>query len=312
MKIWVLAKKKNFRNYENKRIVLEAEKMGMDLTLVAPEDFEIIEPQHEEKKEAIIYKKKWTELPDCVITRMGSGATYFSLAVMRYFEKMGVYVCNNSQSVEYSKDKLHSFQILAQSNIPIPKTMLAKSPINPRIIKKEFNFPLILKMKSGSYGRGVLLCEDMAQLTDISELTEISSGGKLNLIIQEFVSNSKGKDLRVFVVGGRAVGAILRTAGAGKFKANYTRGGSVENYTLTPEIEWIAVESARMLDLEIAGVDILFDKEGYKVCEVNSAPGFEGFEDATGINVPEEILSFAKVRLEGSVLSAPKKEIVAA
>lgn len=303
MRIWVLAKKKGFKSYGNKRLVAEANRLGIEIKMVAPEDFEIIEPNRSGQKE-IVFKNKWTELPDCLIPRLGSSTSYFALAVIRYFERMGVFVCNSSQAVESAKDKLHTIQILAQNNIPIPKTMLAKFPLKASFIKKEFKFPLILKMISGSQGRGVMLCNNMSELADIGHLTGQSSETKMNLILQEFISASRGKDIRVFIVGGRVMGAMMRKAQSGKFKANFSAGGSVEKFELTSEIEWLALECARLLNLDITGVDILFDKEGFRVCEVNSSPGFEGFEEATGINIPEEIFAYIKVRLEGSLPAA--------
>lgn len=297
MKVWVLAKKRNFRKYPNKRMKEEAEKLGIDLKLVAPEDFEITEPIVMEGKQ-IRHKNKWVDLPDCLIPRIGSGATYFSLAVVRLFEQLGVFILNDSASIEHAKDKMQSIQMLAQANIPIPKTILAKVPINMRFVKKVLSFPLIFKMLTGSFGRGVALCENASQLQDILAIaTRGRDSG--NVILQEFVSTSKGKDIRVFVVGGHAIGAMLRTAKKGEFKANFSAGAKVETFPLTQELEWLAVESARVLGLEVAGVDILFDKDGYKVCEVNSNPGIKGFEKATDINVPYEILHYLQVRLEG-------------
>ena len=124
---------------------------------------------------------------------------------------------------------------------------------------------------------------------------------KVNIIIQEFISSSKGKDLRIFVIGGRAIGGMKRIAREGKFKANFSYGGQVEPFDLNPEVEWLASESTRLLGLEMSGVDILFSGESYMVSEVNSAPGFEGFERATKINVPQEIFNYIRVRLEGSM-----------
>jgi RimK family alpha-L-glutamate ligase len=232
---------------------------------------------------------------------MGAGTTYFALAIIRHLERLGALVLNGSQSIEASKDKLATLQILSANSIPIPKTMLAKFPLNIDYVEKEFTYPLVLKTVSGSEGKGVVLCERKSHLEDIASFMEESRDPRVNVILQEFVASSKGKDIRVIVVGGRPIGAMLRTATTGKFKANVAAGGSVEPFQTTPEVEWLAVESARLLGLEIAGVDILFDGDSYKVCEVNSSPGFEGFEKATGVNVPQEVYNYIRVRLEGAL-----------
>jgi RimK family alpha-L-glutamate ligase len=227
--------------------------------------------------------------------------TYYSLAVIRHFERLGVFILNSSQSMENSKDKLATLQLLATNNIPIPKTILAKFPINIQVIEKEFEYPMIIKTITGSQGKGVFLLEDGDKLNDLATLMEISKDPKINLILQEFISFSRGKDIRVIVVGGRAIGAMLRTAIGKNFKANYSAGGSVQSFDLNPAIEWLAIESTRLIGLDIAGVDILFDeKNNYRICEINSYPGFEGFEKATKINVPEEIFNYIKIRLENS------------
>jgi len=160
---------------------------------------------------------------------------------------------------------------------------------------------LIVKTVSGSYGKGVFLCENRDQLEDLADLIEVSKDQRVNVIIQEFVLFSNGKDVRVFVVGRRHIGAMVRIAREGKLKANFSAGGTVASFDLNPAVERLAVESAKLVGLDIAGIDILFDGDSYKVCEVNSSPGFEGFEKATGLNVPQEIYHYIQVRLGGSL-----------
>jgi RimK family alpha-L-glutamate ligase len=298
MRVWILSKTDELNSYSKRRFVEIAEKTGIDIGLVVPEAFDIIVTKDD--KRSILYDGEEVELPDCLIPRMGAGTTYFAMAVIRHLEKLGVHVLNTSQSIELAKDKLAAMQILSKNNIPIPKTMLAKFPIDIPHIENEFTYPIILKNVSGSHGKGVFLCENNSQLEDLAELMETSKDPKVNVILQEFVSSSKGKDIRVFIVGGRPIGAMLRKAGEGKFKANFSRGGSVEPFALNPAVEWLAVESANLIGLDIAGVDILFDGDSYKVCEVNSSPGFEGFEQATGLDVPQIIFNYIRVMMEGS------------
>ncbi len=295
MKIWVLAKRENFGLYNFARFPEEADKESIDIELVAPEDFDII--IHKEGRKSIHYLGNYATLPDCFIPRMGSGSTYFGLAVTRHLENQGILVLNTAASIDLAKDKLASLQILLNNNIPTPKTMLAKFPVDIETIEKEFQYPIVMKVVSGSFGKGVFMCESREKLQDAMDLMEASKNPNVNIILQEFVSSSQGRDIRVIVIGGRAIGAMLRKSQDGSFKANFSKGGTVEPFPLNPAVEWLAVESTRVLGLEIAGVDLLFDGDNYKVCEVNSAPGFEGFEKATGINIPKEIFEYIKVRL---------------
>jgi RimK family alpha-L-glutamate ligase len=303
MKIWLLDKSKNIDSYENRRFSEEAVKLGIDFSFVAVDDFDLIVASDTH------YGTPYDERPgkeiDCLISRLGSGATYFALSALRHLEQGGIFTLNPSRSVEVGRDKLATIQCLAGNNIPIPKTMLAKFPFNVGVVDAEFDYPVIVKLVSGSRGRGIVLCENRGQMEDLGELLEISTGASFNVIIQEFVSSSRGKDIRVIVVGSRAIGGMLRIAGEGMYKANYSRGGTVSKFELNPTVEWLAVESAKTIGLDIAGVDLLFDGDNYRVCEVNCAPGFEGFEIATGINVPMEIYQYIQVRLEG-ILSKTK------
>lgn len=299
MKAWILAKKEKFNSYENRRFHKEAEQMGIELQIVGPEEFDIVVTK--EGRKSILHHSSPVDLPDCLIPRMGAGTTYFALAVIRHLERLGLFLLNSSQGIENAQNKLTTLQILAANNVPIPKTMLAKFPLNVDIVEREFTYPLIVKTVSGSYGKGVFLCENRAQLKDLADLLEVSKDQRVNVIIQEFVLFSNGKDIRVLVVGRRHIGAMVRIAREGKLKANFSAGGTVEPFDLNPAVEWLAVESAKLVGLDIAGIDILFDGDSYKVCEVNSSPGFEGFEKATGLNVPQEIYHYIQVRLGSSL-----------
>lgn len=248
------------------------------------------EPNH-------IYKGGEVHLPEFVLPRMGSGTTYFGLAVIRQLGRLKVPVINSAESIERARDKLHTLQILAADDLPTPKTMLARFPVNIDVVGKEFEFSLIVKTLSGSEGKGVFPCENQERFEDLMDILNEARDVNVNFIIHEFVSSSRGKDIRGFLVGGMPVVAMLRKGREGKFKANIAAGGSGEPYELNPELEWLSVEASRLLGLDIAGVDILFDGEHFKVCEVNSAPGFEGLEKATGVNVPQQIYQYVRVRL---------------
>ncbi|GIU71809.1 MAG: alpha-L-glutamate ligase [Candidatus Nitrosocaldaceae archaeon] len=295
MKVWFLIKDGE-DDEENRRFKEEAEKEHIEVQFVKSEDFDIVITK--EGRKSVLYNGNYINLPDCLIPRRGASTTYFDLVVIRHLEKLGVFTVNSSHSVEIAKDKLQTLQTLAVNKIPIPKTMFAKMPLDVNFIEKEFMFPLIIKTISGTQGKGVFLCNDKEQFEDFIDFVEVSKDPYVNIILQEFVSFSKGKDIRVFIIGGRAVGAMMRVAKEGRVRANFSIGGEVLPFELNPEIEWLAVESAKVLGLDIAGVDILFDdNNNYLVNEVNSSPGFKGFERATGINIPKEIYHYIKVRL---------------
>ncbi|MGC9311146.1 MAG: ATP-grasp domain-containing protein [Sediminispirochaetaceae bacterium] len=280
--------------YEIQRFLAEARSENIELRILKPEQIDLIVTQ--EDRRSILVEGKHEPLPDFVLPRMGAGTTYFALAVIRHLERLGVPCFNCAYNIDIVKDKLYTQQILAEKNLPVPKTMLVKFPVNSELIQKKIGFPAIIKTLSGSQGKGVFLSENRKSLEDLMQLIEVTNP-KANIIIQEFIRDSIGRDLRVFTIGGRAVACMQRTAASDSFKANYSAGGSVREYPLTPELEWLSAETSRILGLEIAGVDLLFHGDHYKICEVNSSPGFEGLEKATGRNIPQEIFHYLKIRL---------------
>jgi gamma-F420-2:alpha-L-glutamate ligase len=296
---WILHKHSDFlikpETYEIQKLIEEGRQVGIEIQVLQPEQIEIIVNRDDRK--SIFVNDVSTPLPDFIIPRMGAGTTYFALALIRHLEKLGVYSFNSANSIDIVKDKLYQMQILAESGMPIPKTMLAKFPLDLQLVGKHIGFPVVIKTLSGSQGSGVFLCETLHALEELMHMVE-NSNPNVNLIFQEFVKTSHGKDLRVVTVGGRVVGAMVRTASDGNFKANYSRGGTVQKFEITPEIEWLVLEIARKLDLDIAGIDLLFDGDRFKICEVNSSPGFEGLEQACEKNIAKEIIQFVRLRLD--------------
>ncbi|MCR1899517.1 RimK family alpha-L-glutamate ligase [Irregularibacter muris] len=280
--------------HEIERFIQEAEKQNIELRIVAPEQFDLIVTRDDRK--SVIVDGEVVPLPDFLLPRLGASTTYFALAVIRHLERLGVYTINSSESIEAVKDKLYSQQILASMNMPVPKTMLAKYPINIDMVEKQFGFPVIVKTLSGAQGTGVFLSESKSKFKDLMDLIN-ATNHKANIIVQEFVADSAGRDLRVFTVGGRALACMERISQDGNFKANIAQGGTMRQVELTSEIEWIATETSRILNLEVAGIDLLFDGEHFKICEANSSPGFKAMEACYDINIPEEIFSFIRVRL---------------
>ena len=275
-------------------MVEEFKNHNIDVKVIDPHEIDIF--VNKDNKNSILVNGESLPLPKFVFPRTGSGTTYHIKAVIRHFERMGVVVVNSSDSIDNTKDKLYSHQILAQSNLDIPKTMLLKHPIDTDFVEKHIGFPAIIKTISGSYGRGVFLAETKKQFKQLLTMAELTKKS-YNIIIQEFIKDTWGKDLRVLVVNNKVVGCMMRQSKDDDFRANITRGGEGFPYEVNEQIEWLSVESSKALDLDIAGVDLLFDNGGFKICEVNSNPGFEGMENYTKKNIAEEIVQFIKMKI---------------
>ena len=291
---WILHKKELGEVYETDTLVEEFEKQGIKVRVVNPQDVDIFVDRDDRK--SILVGGVSRALPDFVIPRTGSGTTYFIKAIIRHLERLGVILINGSSSIDAVKDKLYTQQVLGESNLPVPKTLLVKHPIDVNLVEKNIKYPMIIKTLSGSYGAGVFLVENRKQLKQLLKMAEITKPS-YNIIIQEFIEDSFGKDLRVLVVNGKVVGCMMRQSIDDDFRANITRGGEGIPYQITEEIEWLGGESARLLDLDIAGVDLLFDNGGYRICEVNSSPGFEGMDKYCKTNIAEEMVNFVKYKI---------------
>ena len=288
--------------FEMRRFLAEGEKMGIEVQAFKPNQFDLLVT--EENRDQIIIDGKWTDLPDFIFPYFNhSDHSYFSLAIVRQFERMGVPVFNNADTLERVRDKLHAHQILAESGLPTPDTMLAKFPINVDLVEETLGFPLIVKTLHGALGSGVFLLENTKSFQDLMTLVQETQPNIL-LIFQKFIASSKGRDLRILVVQGKVVAAMQRIAKPGDFKANCSQGGSVEEFKIDKKAADIAIKTAEALNIQVAGIDLLFTDDGYTICEANTFPGFKGLEKATGVNVPEAILNAMQAHLDQS---KPKK-----
>ena len=291
---WLLVKDKFKESYETKKLLTEFKNNNIEVKLINPNEIDIF--VNKENRQSILVNGKSLPLPNFVFPRTGSGTTYHIKAVIRHFERMGVIIINGSDAIDNVKDKLYTHQILAQSNLDIPKTMLLRHPIDVDFVEKHIGYPVIVKTISGSYGKGVFLAETKKQLKQLLTMAELTKKS-YNIIIQEFIKDTWGKDLRVLVVNNKVVGCMMRQAKDDDFRANISRGGEGIPYEVNDQIEWLSTESAKALDLDIAGVDLLFDNGGFKICEVNSNPGFEGMETYTKKNIANEIVQFIKMKI---------------
>ncbi|MBT4208881.1 RimK family alpha-L-glutamate ligase [Candidatus Woesearchaeota archaeon] len=291
---WILYKNDINESYETQKLVDEFEKQGIKVRVVHPDDIDIFVDRDDRK--SILVAGRTRQLPDFVMPRTGSGTTYFIKAIIRHLERLGVVLINGSDAIDNVKDKLYTQQILGESKLPVPKTLLVKHPINLEWVETNINFPVIIKTLSGSFGAGVFLAENKKQLEQLVKMAEITKKS-YNIIVQEFIKDSWGKDIRVFVLNKKVIGCMMRQSTDDDFRANITRGGEGIPYQITDEIEWLGGESARLLHLDIAGVDLLFNNGSYSICEVNSSPGFEGMDKFTKTNIAEDIVNFVKLKI---------------
>ena len=276
------------------RFQQSAAEAGIQLDVLNPRDFELIVDSTEGW--SAIYQGRKLPKPDLIIPRTGSETSYFTLAVLRHFERQGVAMVNSSTAIEAVADKLQTLQILSGAGIPIPKTILGKFPVDVNVIERELGFPVVVKTLRGTRGNGVLLCANREQFNDLANLLDGAQSGS-DFIFQQYVKASHGRDVRVLVVNGRAVAAMERRSTDGSFKSNISLGGVGSAFEPPASMAELAVRVASVLGLDVAGVDILLDSDGYRICEANSSPGFQGLEKACRISVPHEIFGAMQSRL---------------
>ncbi|THG32564.1 RimK family alpha-L-glutamate ligase [Glaciibacter flavus] len=227
---------------------------------------------------------------DAILPRIGSSITYFGTAVVRQFEQMDVYTPNTANGITNARDKLRASQILSRHNIGMPATAFVRNRADVRpAIEQVGGAPVVIKLLEGTQGIGVILAP---QVKVAEAIIETLHSTKQNVLIQRFVAESRGKDVRALVVGDRVVAAMRRTANGDEFRSNVHRGGSVEAIDLPPEYEQAAVRSAQIMGLKVAGVDMLEGNDGPLVMEVNSSPGLQGIETATNLDVAGAIIDY--------------------
>ena len=285
MKIVVLSRKRDL--YSTRRLVEAAQQRGHEIDVVDHIKCYMDIASH---RPSVHYKGNQLPAYDAVIPRIGASVTAYGTAVLRQFEMMGTYALNESVAITRSRDKLRSLQILARAGIGLPLTGFANSPDNTRdLIKLVNGAPLVLKLTQSTQGKGVVLAEThKAAESLIDAFRELDA----DFLVQEFIKEAGGSDIRCLVIGGRVVAAMQRTAKAGEFRSNLHRGGSAQLVKLTPEERSTAVRAAKKMGLNVSGVDILRSNHGPVVIEVNSSPGLEGIEKATSRDIAGLIVKF--------------------
>ena len=282
-------------SYEIERLLETAPKYGYEVKVVNPDDLSFVigmggDPDLYHKGELV------NPLPQFVIPRMGSATSYFALAGLRHLEKLGVVCVNNANSVTLAQDKLYHLQKLSDAGFPVPKTMLVQFPVNIDLVEKEIGFPTVVKPRVGTQGSGVHLCDTRQALHDLLQFVE-ANNPNAELFLQQFLPESRGRDVRVLAVGGQIVAAMERKAAEG-FKSNYSQGGSAIPFEYGPKNEMSVADTMRELEMDMAGFDYLYDDEvGLRILEVNSSPGFEGIEKTCGVDVAAAVFRFLDVKL---------------
>jgi ribosomal protein S6--L-glutamate ligase len=275
--------------YSTTRLVEAGEKRGHNVRVIDHLKCNLV---IEKKNPKIIYNGE--ELTDihAVIPRIGASVTFYGTAVVRQFEMMGVFTAVESQALVRSRDKLRSLQILSRAGLGLPKTVFTNySKDVERIIKEVGGTPVIIKLLEGTQGLGVVLAENKKAAISV---IEAFNGLKARVIVQEFIKEAKGADIRAFVVDGHVVGAMKRQAKEGEFRSNLHRGGTSEVIELSHEEEIAAIKAAAALKLGVAGVDILQSERGPLIIEVNSSPGLEGIEAATGKDIAAQMIKYVE------------------
>ena len=247
-------------------------------------------------KPDLYFRQKILSTYDAVLPRIGASVTYYGTAVVRQFQEMDVFCANTSHGILNSRDKLRSLQILSRHNIGIPRTTFVrdKKDILPSI-ERVGGAPVVIKLIEGTQGIGVLLADTVQAAESIIELLQSQ---KQNILIQKFVAESKGKDIRAFVVGDRVVAAMRRVAQGQEFRSNVHRGGIAQAVELDEEYQATAVRAAQILGLRVAGVDMLEGKTGPQIMEVNSSPGLEGIETCSGLDVAGAVIDYISAQVD--------------
>ncbi|MEI5640581.1 MULTISPECIES: 30S ribosomal protein S6--L-glutamate ligase [unclassified Pseudoalteromonas] len=285
MKIGILSRNKSL--YSTRRLIEAAEQQGHEVAVLdALRCYMNINSSEPE----VHFKGQKLSGFDAVIPRIGASVTFYGCAVLRQFEMMGVYPLNESVAITRSRDKLRSLQLLSRKGVGMPITGFASKPDDVKdLLEMVGGAPVVIKLLEGTQGIGVVLAETRKAAESV---IEAFMGLKAHIMVQEYIKEAGGADIRCFVIGDKVIAAMKRQAQAGEFRSNLHRGGSATLVKITPEERRTAVAAAKAMGLNVAGVDLLRSERGPLVMEVNSSPGLEGIEQATGKDIAGMIISF--------------------
>ena len=304
MKICILSR--NPTLYSTKRFKQAAEDKGHTAVVI---DYLRCYVDITARSPKVMYGGKALTKFDAIIPRVASsGESAYGAAIVRQFEMMGSYSMNASQAIVRSGDKLRSLQLLSRKNVDLPKTGFAHNLLSKDDVMKIVGGPpLVIKLLQGSQGAGVVLAPTQkAAEAVISAFQQLNA----NYLVQEFIAEADGRDIRAFVVGGKVVAAMERSAPPGDFRSNLHRGGTAKKLKLTKRERQVAIDAAKAMNLNVAGVDLIRAKRGPLVLEVNSSPGLEGIENTTGVKVADKIIDFIEKKVAESETKDPKRKKV--
>jgi len=278
-------------NYSTKRLVEEAEKRGHEVTVIKYKNCYI---SIEQGSNQVFYKGEPLRKCDAIIPRIASNMTKYGTAIVRQLEMQGEYCLSKSLAITRARDKLRSMQLLAKYNIDVPKTVVSRDSGDiDQLLDQLDGAPVIIKLASGTHGNGVVLAETKKAAKSTLQAFYLTNEQGTNILLQEFIKESAGTDIRAFVVGSKVVASMQRQSLDDDFRSNLHKGGSGTPIKLTPEEEKVAVKAAKIMGLSVAGVDIMRSTRGPLVLEVNASPGF-GIERVTGRNVAGKIIEYVE------------------
>lgn len=285
MRIGILSRDPNL--YSTRRLVEAAEARGHSVMVVDPLLCYMDITAH---RPTVYLRQQKLDRFDAIIPRIGASVTFYATAVLRQFEMMGVYCLNESVAISRSRDKLRAMQLLARKGIGMPVTGFAHSTkMTEELTKLVGGAPLVIKLLQGTQGKGVVLAETQSAAESVVDaFRELDA----YFLVQEFIKEADGSDIRLFVIGGKVFAAMMRKAKSGEFRSNLHRGGTALKIRVTPEERQIALSAAKAMGLNVAGVDIIRSNHGPLVIEVNSSPGLEGIETATKTDVAQAIIEY--------------------
>ena len=287
MRLAILSRNKNLHSI--RRLLEEGNRAKVQCDVINPLDCQLVV---DGRKSDIMVGSALLPRYDLVLPRIGASITDYGLAVVKQFESQGVSAVNGSHAIAQSRDKMRCLQVLAHAGIRVPKTVLTRNTRSLRaVIERVGGMPAVMKILQGTQGLGVMLAHSPVSLGSVMETLQ---GLDQDVIVQQFLAEGAGRDYRAFVIGGRVVAAMMRTAPPGEFRTNIHRGGEGTLVKLPKSYERAALRACKVLGLQIAGVDLMESRKGPMVIEVNSSPGFEGIERATGLNIAAAVVRHIK------------------
>ena len=300
MLVYILSRNENL--YSTQRLVESGEEKGWDMQVL---DYLLFSIEIMKGELAINYKGETLAKPDAIIPRIGASRTFYGTSIVRHFEMMNVFSTCGNLAISRSRDKLRSLQVLSKYDVDMPKTIFASNlSLAKDVIALSGGAPLVLKFLEGTQGVGVVLVDSEAAAKSV---LDAFNGMHVNILVQEFIKEADGTDIRAFVVDGHVVGAMLRKGVEGDFRSNIHQGGSATVHKLSREEKKTALQAAKAMGLGVCGVDMLPSNRGPLVMEVNSSPGFEGIEKATGLDIAGKVMDYIEKKVRKISSSKNKK-----